>query len=237
MGHDSDHPRKDGFASRVRRDFRRLRRIKGWSFARTLVDVLFFDAGFQALFLHRCAAALRRTGVPVLPAALRRWGVGSCAVDLLPGADLGGGCVVAHGVGLVVGGETVMGEDCTLLHGVTLGEVRFDETACPRLGDRVTVGAGALVLGGVTIGDDALIGAGAVVLHDVPAGARVAGVPARVVGWAAGYGASDAAPEPPPAVPPDVPTDVPPDVPPAVPPDAPASPPPFPMLDPEDKPT
>ncbi|HEX2165521.1 MAG TPA: DapH/DapD/GlmU-related protein, partial [Thermoanaerobaculia bacterium] len=61
-------------------------------------------------------------------------------------------------------------------------EARFDEIDYPRLGDRVTVGAGAAVLGGVTVGDDAVIGAGAVVLADVPAGARVAGVPARVIG-------------------------------------------------------
>lgn len=172
-----------GFATRVGRDFRRLRDIKGWGTLRTLADVLLFDAGFQALFLYRCGHALRRAGVPVLPALLRRWGVAACGADLLPGADLGGGCVVAHGVGLVVGGESVTGEDCTLLHGVTLGEARFDETACPRLGDRVTVGAGASVLGGITVGDGAMIGAGAVVLDDVPAGARVAGVPARVIGW------------------------------------------------------
>lgn len=176
----------DGFAGRVARDFRRLRRVKGRGFWMALLDALFFDSGFQALLLHRCAHALRRAGVPVLPAALRRVAVGACGVDLLPAADVGGGCIVPHGLGLVVGGETVIGRDCTLLHGVTLGEVRFDETACPRLGDRVTVGAGAIVLGGITVGDDAVVGAGAVVLTTVPPGARVAGVPARVVGWVDG---------------------------------------------------
>ncbi|MGH9360344.1 MAG: serine O-acetyltransferase, partial [Thermoanaerobaculia bacterium] len=85
-------------------------------------------------------------------------------------------------VGLVVGGQTVIGEDCTLLHGVTLGEARFDELDCPRIGDRVTIGAGAKVLGGISVGDDAMIGANTVVLRDVPAGAVVAGIPARVVG-------------------------------------------------------
>lgn len=180
--------RRDGFGARVARDFRRLRDVKGRSFWMALLDAALFDAGFQALFCYRCGSALRRAGVPVLPAVLRRWAIGACAVDLLPGADLGGGCIVAHGVGLVVGGQTVVGEDCTLLHGVTLGEVRFDEMACPRLGDRVTVGVGAVILGGVTVGDDALVGAGAVVREDVPPGARVAGVPARVIGWQPGYG-------------------------------------------------
>ncbi|HMB52842.1 MAG TPA: serine O-acetyltransferase [Thermoanaerobaculia bacterium] len=179
--------RKDGCWARIQRDFARLHRVKGRGFWADLVDALLFDAGFQALVAHRFAHALRGAGVPVLPAIFRRWAIGSCAVDLLPAADLGGGLIIAHGVGLVVGGETVIGEDCTLLHGVTLGEVRFDETACPRLGDRVTVGAGATVLGGIQVGDDATVGAGAVVLSDVPPGARFAGVPARHVGWNHGF--------------------------------------------------
>lgn len=171
--------------ARLRRDFERLRRVKGRGVWPALLDALFLDSGFQALALHRLAHALQRRRVPLLPALLRRWGITACGVDILPRADLGGGCIVAHGLGLVVGGYTVVGEDATLLHGVTLGEARFDEIDYPRLGDRVTVGAGAAVLGGVTVGDDAVIGAGAVVLADVPAGARVAGVPARVIGRAA----------------------------------------------------
>jgi serine O-acetyltransferase len=164
---------------RLRRDFRRLRAVKGWGFWKTLLDGLLFDAGFQALVAHRMAHALIRHGVPVLPAVCRRWAIAACGVDILPRADLGGGCIIAHGIGLVVGGRTVIGEDCTLLHGVTLGEARFDELDCPRVGNRVTVGAGAIVLGRITIGDDALIGAGSVVVSDVPPGAVVAGVPAR----------------------------------------------------------
>ena len=117
--------------------------------------------------------------MPILPAVCRRWAIAQCAIDILPRADIGGGCIIAHGIGLVIGGRTVIGEDCTLLHGVTLGEVRFDELDCPRVGDRVTLGAGAIVLGGITIGDDAVVGAGAVVLHDVPPGAAVGGVPAK----------------------------------------------------------
>lgn len=173
---------RTGDWARLRRDFDRLRRVKGRGLLASLVDAFLLDSGFQALVAHRLAHALVRRGVPLLPAVCRRWAIGACGVDILPRADVGGGCIVAHGLGLVIGGYTVIGEDATLLHGVTLGEVRFDEIDYPRLGDRVTVGAGAAVLGGITVGDDATIGAGAVVLADVPAGARVAGVPARIVG-------------------------------------------------------
>jgi serine O-acetyltransferase len=166
---------------RLRRDFRRLREVKGRSLFIALLDAVLFDSGFQALLAHRVAHALTGWRVPVLPAVCRRWAIAACAVDILPRADIGGGCIVAHGIGLVIGGRTVIGEDCTLLHGVTLGEVRFDELDCPRVGDRVTIGAGACILGGITVGDDAVIGAGAVVLADVPAGAAVGGVPARVL--------------------------------------------------------
>src|SRR5947199_9073480 len=166
---------------RLSRDFRRLREIKGHGLLFTLVDALLFDSGFQALLAYRMGHTLVAWGVPLLPAVCRRWAVAACGVDILPRAEIGGGAIVAHGLGLVIGGRTVIGEDCTLLHGVTLGEVRFDELDCPTVGDRVTIGAGAMVLGGIRVGDGATVGAGAVVLADVPAGATVAGVPARVL--------------------------------------------------------
>jgi serine O-acetyltransferase len=178
----------DGTWPRLRRDFARLRAIKGRGPVFALVDALLLDSGFQALLAHRLAHGLWRLRVPLLPALLRRWAIAACAVDILPAADIGGGCVIAHGVGLVVGGNTRLGADCTLLHGVTLGEVRFDEDVCPRLGDRVTVGAGAIVLGGIVVGSDATIGAGSVVREDVPPGATVAGVPARVLARTGGGG-------------------------------------------------
>ena len=167
--------------SRLRRDFWRLRTIKGWSVPRALFDALLLDAGFQAVLLHRLAHALVRRRIPVLPALCRRLSIAFCGVDILPRARIGGGLFLPHSPGIVVGGRTVIGEDCTLLHGVTLGEARFDELDCPHLGDRVTVGAGAQVLGGITVGDNALIGAGSVVVSSVSAGAAVAGVPARVI--------------------------------------------------------
>ena len=171
-----------GFWFRIQKDFDRLRAVKGRGLAASLIDALLFDSGFQALAAHRLAHALATAGIPLLPAICRRWAIAACAIDILPRADIGGGCIVAHGIGLVIGGRTVIGEDCTLLHGVTLGEARFTELDCPRIGNRVTVGAGAIVLGGISVGDDAMIGAGSVVLGDVPAGTTVAGVPARPIG-------------------------------------------------------
>lgn len=177
-----DEMKSIGFRSRIQKDFERLRAVKGRGLAASLVDAFLFDSGFQALVAHRMAHALAMAGIPLLPAICRRWAVAACAIDILPRAEIGGGCIVAHGIGLVIGGRTVIGEDCTLLHGVTLGEARFTELDCPRLGNRVTVGAGAIILGKIEIGDDAMIGAGSVVLADVPAGTTVAGVPARAVG-------------------------------------------------------
>ena len=164
---------------RLSRDFARLRRIKGWGMARTLVDALLLDNGFQALMLYRSAHTLRRWRVPFVPAVGRRLSIALCGIDIVPQARIGGGCYIPHGVGLVVGGATEIGEDCTLLQGVTLGEARFDSDDCPRIGDRVTLGAGAKILGAIQVGDDAFVGAGAVVLDDVPAGYVAVGVPAR----------------------------------------------------------
>ncbi|MEM9290594.1 MAG: serine O-acetyltransferase [Acidobacteriota bacterium] len=174
-------PPPSGCWYRLGRDFSRLREVKGWGRLRTLGDVLLFDSGFQALILHRFAHALVGAGVPALPALLRRLSIALCSIDILPRAQIGGGCLIAHGLGIVIGGTGRLGEDCTLLHGVTLGEARFDELDCPHVGDRVTLGARATLLGGIVIGDDAMVAAGSVVLKDVPPGATAAGVPAKIL--------------------------------------------------------
>jgi len=165
---------------RLRRDFNRMKEIKGWGTAHTLVDALLLDNGFQALMAYRMGSTFRRWGIPLVPAVCRRLSIAFCGIDILPQAEIGGGCYIPHGVGLVVGGATVIGVDSTLLQGVTLGEARFDNDECPTVGDRVTLGAGAKILGGITVGDDAFIGAGAVVLQDVPARHIAIGVPARI---------------------------------------------------------
>ncbi len=160
------------------RDFRRLREIKGWGFWRTFFDAGLLDAGFQAILAHRLAATLKRWGIPLLPAVCRRCAIGLSGIDILPQAQIGPGLYIPHGVGIVIGGESILGSDCTLLQGVTLGEARFSETSCPTLGNRVTVGAGAKLLGGIRIGDDSFIAANAVVTSDVPANSLAVGAPA-----------------------------------------------------------
>ncbi len=105
-------------------------------------------------------------------------------VEIPPSVRAGGGLCVWHGTGMVLHKRVVLGEQVTLRHGVTIGILGdgLDETAAaPVLGDRVDVGAGAILLGPITVGDDAVIGAGSVVLTDVPAGATAVGNPARIL--------------------------------------------------------
>lgn len=109
-------------------------------------------------------------------------------IDLPPDVQVGPGLAIFHGTGLVVHSSTIIGSDVLLRHGVTLGALGEGdaETTGPRIGDRVRIGAGAIVLGPIDVGDDAVIGAGAVVVRDVPPGATVVGNPARVVATTAG---------------------------------------------------
>jgi serine acetyltransferase len=96
-------------------------------------------------------------------------------------AKLGPGVIIYHGYGLVINCDTVIGAGVVLRHGITMGTVSIDSRAAPVIGDHVHIGAGAILLGGITVHDHARIGAGAVVTKDVPAGATVVGNPARIL--------------------------------------------------------
>ena len=147
----------------------RLRERSGFAFS---IECLLFDNGFQAVKLHRVAAWFKRHRIPFFGALIWRCNLFLTGVDINPNARIGPGLVISHGVGLVVGGDVVIGADCLLHHGVTLGAPTTSRiSSCPSLGDRVVVGAGAQVIGDLTVGDDATVGAGALVTQDVPAGA------------------------------------------------------------------
>jgi serine O-acetyltransferase len=142
-------------------------------------------AGFWAILAHRVAHLLRALALPVLPRFIQAFARLATGVDIHPGARIGRGLFIDHGMGTVVGETAELGDGVTLLHQVTLGArggSRPTERGKrhPTLGDRVTVGAGAKILGPIRVGDDAIIGANAVVLSEVPSGATAVGIPARI---------------------------------------------------------
>lgn len=153
---------------------------------RNRVDVFLNSAGIHALLWHRAANRLWRVGLKLLArivATLSRFFTG---IEIHPAATIGRRVVIDHGMGVVIGETAVVGDDCLIYHGVTLGGKQAhsrDVVSGPRhpqVGNRVTIGAMAVVLGPVTVGDDAVIGAHSVVVADVPAGALAVGVPAVI---------------------------------------------------------
>ena len=150
--------------------------------ARSRLEVALAYPGVHALWAHRAAHRLWRAPLLRLPARLlSQLARAATGIEIHPGARLGQRLFIDHGMGVVIGETAVVGDDVMLYHGVTLGGRSLNRgKRHPTLGDRVTVGAGAKVLGPVWVGDDAQIGANAVVVKDVPAGAVAVGIPARI---------------------------------------------------------
>lgn len=150
--------------------------------ARNKLEVLLCYSGWHALILHRIAHSLHCQKIPLIPrliASISRFLTG---IDIHPGACLGRGICIDHGMGIVIGETTIVGNYALIYQGVTLGGTGKDQgKRHPSLGDHVIVGAGAKVLGNIQIGDNVRIGAGAVVLNDVPHHSTVVGIPGRVV--------------------------------------------------------
>lgn len=148
--------------------------------ARNWLEVLFCYPGLQAITWHRIAHRLHRWGIPFLPrflSQLSRWFTG---IEIHPGAKIGKGVFIDHGMGVVIGETAILGDYCLIYQGVTLGGTGKETgKRHPTLGSHVVVGAGAKVLGNIQIGDRARIGAGSIVLRDVPAGCTAVGVPGR----------------------------------------------------------
>ena len=167
----------------LRQDTRWLRSIKKKPFPWYVLESLLFENGYQAVVLHRLAHFFRRRGIPMLGPLIHRLSMFLTGVDISPAAQIGPGLRISHGVGLVVGAHARIGADCLLMHGVTLGAPDIERIdAMPRLGDGVVVGAGACLIGDITVGDGVLVGVNAVVTEDVPAHHKVlAGGGVRVV--------------------------------------------------------
>ena len=152
--------------------------------ARSGLEVVLYYPGFHARQLHRVAHSLHSANVPLLPglvSALNRFLTG---VEIHPGAQIGEGLFIDHGMGVVIGETAEIGDDCHLTQGVTLGGTsNRREKRHPTLGEWSVGGAAAKLIGAITVGEHARIGAGAVVVTNVPAYATVVGVPGKVVAF------------------------------------------------------
>ena len=147
-----------------------------------LFDVLLTYAGFHAILWHRLNHWLWVHNVPLIPRLLSQLVRFFTGVEIHPGAKIGPGFFIDHGMGVVIGETAEIGEDVTLFQGVTLGGTGKERgKRHPTLGDRVVVGAGAKILGGITVGENVKIGANSVVLRSVPPNATVVGIPGKII--------------------------------------------------------
>jgi serine O-acetyltransferase len=149
--------------------------------ARSNLEIVLAYPGVHAVWVHRVAHRWWRAPGLRLPARLlAQVARAATGVEIHPGARIGRRLFIDHGMGVVIGETAEIGDDCMLYHGVTLGGKSLRrEKRHPTLGDRVTVGAGAVILGPVTIGAGTSVGANAVVVRDAPPGAVLVGIPAR----------------------------------------------------------
>ena len=168
------------FFGDLRRDFRAV--FEKDPAAKGRLQVLLTYPGFHAIVFHRMAHGLLRLGVPLLPWLLARLSRALTGIEIHPAAAIGPGFFIDHGMGVVIGETAKIGAGCLLYQGVTLGGTGKEKgKRHPTLGGNVVVGAGAKVLGPITIGDYVKIGANSVVLQSVPAHSIVVGVPGRIV--------------------------------------------------------
>lgn len=150
--------------------------------ARNWLEVLFCYPGLQALLFHRVAHQLHRFGIPFIPRLISYFARFLTGIEIHPGAAIGQGFFIDHGMGVVIGETTIIGDYVLIYQGVTLGGTGKESgKRHPTLGNNVVVGAGAKVLGNIEIGSNVRIGAGSVVLRNVPSNCTVVGVPGRII--------------------------------------------------------
>ena len=158
---------------------------------RSKTEVILCYPGFHAVCLHRMAHYFWKRGLLLFARWLSHWNRFITGIEIHPGAQIGEGLFIDHGMGVVIGETTQIGKNCTIYQGVTLGGVSLKkEKRHPSLEDNVVVGVGARVLGPHVIGAGSRIGASSVVISDVPPGCTVVGVPARIV-YREGQGKTD----------------------------------------------
>ena len=150
--------------------------------ARNIIEVLISYPGFHAIFWHRFSNVLWKMGLKLIARIISNILRTLTGVEIHPGAEIKGGFFIDHGMGVVIGETTEIGNDVTIYQGVTLGGVSTQKgKRHPTIGNNVIIGAGSKVLGPLKIGDNSKIGANSVVIDDIPNNSTVVGIPGRVV--------------------------------------------------------
>ncbi|MBE9205810.1 serine O-acetyltransferase [Nostoc sp. LEGE 06077] len=150
--------------------------------ARNWLEVVFCYPGLHALCLHRLAHWLHCRGVSFFPRLISHIGRFFTGIEIHPGAEIGKGVFIDHGMGVVIGETAIVGDYTLIYQGVTLGGTGKESgKRHPTVGKNVVIGSGAKVLGNIQLGDRVRVGAGSVVLRDVPADSTVVGVPGRII--------------------------------------------------------
>jgi serine O-acetyltransferase len=150
--------------------------------AKSVIEIVLCYPGFHAILLHRLAHKLYKMGVPLIPRVISQFSRFLTGIEIHPGAKIGRRFFIDHGMGVVIGETTEIGDDVLLYQGVTLGGTGKEKgKRHPTIGNNVVIGTGAKVLGSIRLGDHVKVGAGSVVVHSVPDHSTVVGVPGRVV--------------------------------------------------------
>jgi serine O-acetyltransferase len=171
-----------GWLARLREDIQAARERD--PAARNAFEVLLAYPGIHALIIHRIAQSLSNRGMVILPRLIAHLGRWLTGIEIHPRARIGRRLFIDHGMGIVIGETAIIGDDCHLYQEVTLGGTSTRrEKRHPTLEDHVVVGAGAKIIGAITIGSHTRIGAGSVVVSNVPPYATVVGVPGHIVAY------------------------------------------------------
>jgi len=150
--------------------------------AKSSLEVILAYPGLHAVLFHKLSSRFYKRRLYVIARVISHVGRILTGIEIHPGAKIGKRLFIDHGFGVVIGETAEIGDDVLLYQGVTLGGTGDERgKRHPTVGDRVVVGAGAAVLGNITLGNDCRVGAGAVVVHSVPAGATVVGIPGKIV--------------------------------------------------------
>jgi len=150
--------------------------------ARSYLEVLLLYPGLHAVWLHHLSHWLWRHGLRFLARYVSQVSRFYTGIEIHPGAEIGRRLFIDHGMGTVIGETAIVGDDCTLYQGVTLGGTGKEKgKRHPTIGNSISIGSGAKLLGNITVGDNCRVGAGSVVLRNVPANSTIVGVPGHIV--------------------------------------------------------